>query len=91
MLPDSVYRQGMTGVQATGDAQFWSFSNPASTPGYANAMGMPAGPSTGYLWTMGGTVRPGVRVVTRPAPGIGSKRSANGIFLFVKVVGTMPG
>lgn len=24
-----VYRQGMTGVQATGDTQFWSFSNPA--------------------------------------------------------------
>jgi RHS repeat-associated protein len=67
-----VYRQGMTGIQATGDAQFWSFSNPASTPGYANAMGMPAGPGAGYPWMMGGTVRPGVPVITRPAPGIGN-------------------
>jgi|GEM_PF-4199737 len=67
-----VYRQGMIGRQATGDAQFWSFSNPASTPDYANAMGMPPGPSGGYSWMMGGTVRPGAPVITRPAPRIGT-------------------
>jgi len=63
----TVYRQGQFGVQNTTDAQFWSLNNPATTPGYAGKMGMPAG-STTTDWIMGGTVRPGAPVITRPAP-----------------------
>jgi hypothetical protein len=63
----TVYRQGQFGVQQTGNAQFWSLNNPATTPGYAGRMGMPAG-STSPDWMMGGTVRPGAPVITRPAP-----------------------
>jgi hypothetical protein len=68
-----LYRQGTTGMQAVADAQFWSFSNPASTPGYANLMGMPGTNGTGgYSWMMGGSLRPGSSFITRPSPGMGS-------------------
>jgi len=63
----TVYRQGQFGVQNTADAQFWSLNNPATTPGYAGSMGMPAG-SAAPDWIMGGTVQPGAPVITRPAP-----------------------
>jgi hypothetical protein len=63
----TVYRQGNFGVQNTSDAQFWSLNNPASTPGYAGRMGMPAG-SSAPDWMMGGSVRSGAAVITRPAP-----------------------
>ncbi len=67
----TVYRQGSFGIQNTTDAQFWSIQNPAVTQGFANRMGMPGGAAKPD-WIMGGTVRPGSPVVTRPAPGIGS-------------------
>ncbi len=66
----TVYRQGQFGVQNTADAQFWSLSNPATTPGYAGRMGMPGGAATPD-WIMGGQVPPGASVITRGAPGIG--------------------
>ena len=62
-----VYRQGSFGVQNTADAQFWSLKNPASTQGYAGQMGMPSG-SGSPNWMMGGGVRSGAPVITRPAP-----------------------
>ena len=67
----TVYRQGSFGVQNTTDAQFWSMQNPTVTQGFANKMGMPGGAAKPD-WIMGGTVRPGSPVITRPAPGIGS-------------------
>lgn len=63
----TVFRQGRFGVQNTADAQFWSLNNPATTPGYAGRMGMPGGPAAPD-WMMGGSVRPGAPVITRPAP-----------------------
>jgi hypothetical protein len=70
----AAYRQGLTGVQNTADAQFWSLSNPATTSGYANQMGMPTitPPPGQYPWIMGGRVPAGTPVITRPAPGIGT-------------------
>ena len=65
----TVYRQGQLGYQNTGNAQYWSLQNPASTPGYANQMGMPAAAS-GETWIMGGQVNPAASVITRPAPAI---------------------
>jgi hypothetical protein len=72
----TVYRQGSFGVQNTADAQFWSFNNPARTPGYSGQMGMPGGAAKPD-WIMGGTVRPGSPVITRPAPGIGTNTGGN--------------
>ena len=66
----TVYRQGQFGVQNTADAQFWSLSNPATTPGYAGRLGMPGGAATPD-WMMGGQVPSGASVITRGAPGIG--------------------
>jgi RHS repeat-associated protein len=63
----TVYRQGRFGVQNTTDAQFWSLKNPATTPGYSGKMGLP-GKAAEPDWIMGGTVRPGAPVITRPAP-----------------------
>jgi len=72
----TVYRQGSLGVQNTADAQFWSFNNPARTPGYSGQMGMPGGAAKPD-WIMGGTVRPNSPVITRPAPGIGTNTGGN--------------
>ena len=65
----TVYRQGQLGLQNTGNAQYWSLQNPASTPNYANQMGMPSA-AGGETWIMGGQVNPGSSVITRPAPAI---------------------
>jgi hypothetical protein len=73
----TVYRQGTTGVQNTSDAQFWSPNNPATTPGYADKMGMPPAAGQGYPFIQGGTVEPGSPVITRPAPGIGTNAGGN--------------
>jgi hypothetical protein len=64
-----VYRQGQFGVQNTADAQFWATQNPANTSGFANQLGMP---NSRVDWMMGGTVKPGANLITRPAPGIGT-------------------
>jgi hypothetical protein len=65
----TVYRQGQLGFQNTGNAQYWSLQNPASTPNYANQMGMPSA-AGGETWIMGGQLKPGSPVITRPAPAI---------------------
>jgi len=65
-----LFRQGTFGVQSTAEGQFWSLQNPASTPGYADAMGLPA--SNSPEWIMGGTLRSGASAVTREAPGLGA-------------------
>jgi len=67
-----VYRQGWTGTQRTFDSQNWALQNPATTPNFADQLGMPATATQGeYPWMMGGRVTPGAPVITRPAPGIG--------------------
>jgi len=66
-----VYRAGGLGTQRAAEGQYWSFQNPASTPGYANTMGMPStGPGEPFI--MGGRVRSSASVITREAPGIGN-------------------
>src|SRR5262249_36857115 len=55
----TVYRQGWTGTQRTFDAQNWALENPATTPNFANQLGMPATATEGeYFWMMGGRVTP---------------------------------
>jgi hypothetical protein len=66
-----VYRAGKLGTQHGAEGQFWSFKNPASTPGYTGKMGMPSG-GAGEPFIMGGRVNPTSPVITRPAPGIGA-------------------
>jgi RHS repeat-associated protein len=68
----TLYRQGAFGVQETTSAQFWSRSNPASTPGYAAGVGMPGGAAPKVDWIMGGTLRTSAPAITRGAPGIGT-------------------
>jgi RHS repeat-associated protein len=67
-----LYRQGSFGVQNTADAQFWSLTNPATTPNYVQSLGMPGSSSQGANWIMTGQVRAGSPFVVRPAPGIGA-------------------
>jgi RHS repeat-associated protein len=67
----TVFRQGEFGVQNTVGGQFWALRNPSTTPGYAGQFGMPGAAAPKIDWMMGGTVRPGSPVITRPAPGIG--------------------
>ena len=67
----TLYRQGAFDMQETSRAQFWSLSNPASTPGYAGGMGMPGGASPKVDWIMGGTLHDGTDAVSRSAPAIG--------------------
>jgi len=64
-----VFRQGQFGVQRTLDAQHWSLQNPGSATGFAKQMGMP---TSEVDWMMGGTVKLGMPLITRPAPGIGT-------------------
>jgi RHS repeat-associated protein len=66
-----VYRAGRLGTQHGAEGQFWSFQNPASTPGYTGQMGMPGG-GAGEPFIIGGCVNPVSPVITRPAPGIGA-------------------
>jgi hypothetical protein len=66
-----VYRGGGLGTQRAAEGQYWSFQNPASTPGYANRMGMP-GTGAGEPFIMGGRVNPSSPFITREAPGIGN-------------------
>jgi len=66
-----VYRAGGLGTQRAAEGQYWSFQNPASTPGYANRMGMP-GTGAGVPFIMGGRVNPSSPFITREAPGIGN-------------------
>lgn len=66
-----VYRAGGLGTQRAAEGQYWSFQNPASTPGYANGMGMP-GTGAGEPFIMGGRVNPSSQFITREAPGIGN-------------------
>ncbi|MEI8294894.1 MAG: hypothetical protein WCG66_13105, partial [bacterium] len=65
-----VYRTGTLGTQHTAEAQYWSFQNPVSTPGYANRMGMPS-TGSGEPFIMGGRVNPSGNLITREAPGVG--------------------
>jgi RHS repeat-associated protein len=62
-----LYRQGSFDIQETANAQFWSTNNPATTPGYANMVGMNGGSSAD--WIMGGSLKDGAMAVTRAAPG----------------------
>lgn len=66
-----VYRAGGLGTQRAAEGQYWSFQNPASTPGYANRMGMP-GTGAGEPFIMGGRVNLSSPFITREAPGIGN-------------------
>jgi RHS repeat-associated protein len=64
----TLYRIGQTGVSMTGESQYWSLSNPATTPAYAIQMGVP-GLTPDFV--MGGTLAPGADVVTNPAAALG--------------------
>jgi regulator of sirC expression with transglutaminase-like and TPR domain len=72
-----VFRRGQFGVQNTFDAQYWSIDNPSTTPNYAIKLGMPGSPTVRPDWIMGGVVKPGSPVITRPAPGIGLNSGGN--------------
>jgi hypothetical protein len=62
----------------------WKIFPLATTPGYASKMGMPGGATTAD-WIMGGTVRPGAAVITRPAPpGPGGVNAGGNIEVVVK-------
>lgn len=72
-----IYRQGKTDVQEVWNnetrevnAQFWSTTNPASTPNFSEIHGAATGGQ--YPWVMGGTVKPGMPLITRPSPPLGS-------------------
>jgi hypothetical protein len=68
----TLYRAGITGVQNTTGAQFWSLTNPLTTSSYANAMGMPniqAG-SGSVPFVMAGQLAPGAQAITRLAPAV---------------------
>jgi hypothetical protein len=67
-----VYRAGEFGIQNTGNAQYWSLQNPATTPNYAGQMGMLGSSAPSFDWIMRGSVTPGSTVVTRPAPAFGA-------------------
>ena len=61
----TLYREGVTGVQETVGAQFWSFKNPLTTADYADVMGMPAATSSeGFSFVMAGRLLPGAAAIT---------------------------
>jgi hypothetical protein len=68
----TLYRAGITGVQETTGAQFWSVTNPLITPSYGEVMGMPAasGAAEGYPFVMAGQLVPGAEAITRFAPAV---------------------
>jgi hypothetical protein len=68
----TLYRAGITGVQETTGAQFWSLTHPLTTSNYADVMGMPAASAAeeGYSFVMGARLLPGAAAITRLAPAV---------------------
>ena len=68
----TLYRLGTTGKSATGEAQYWSLQNPATTEGFAAKFGVPAKNVSKPNFIAGGKINPGTAFVTRPAPSVGT-------------------
>jgi len=64
----TVYKGGVLGRTETGASQFLATESPLN-PGYAGRYGIPP-QNAQFDFIMGGRVRPGAPVITRPAPGI---------------------
>jgi hypothetical protein len=67
-----LYRLGVVDKQQIQEGQFWSLKNPLAVKDYANKMGLPKSNSArNDAFVTQATIKPGVPVVTRRAPGIG--------------------
>jgi RHS repeat-associated protein len=68
----TLYRSGITGIQETVGAQFWSLDNPLLFPNYNEMMGMPPAVqgAEGYDFVMTGQLLPGASAITRFAPAV---------------------
>jgi hypothetical protein len=65
-----LYRLGTLTKSELAEAQYWALQHPLS-PGYASAMGIPAGNVRAPDVIMIGRLRAGIPFVTRAAPGSG--------------------
>jgi hypothetical protein len=66
-----IYRGGMFGRSAAGEAQFWAAESPLN-PGFANRVGAATLGSGTPDFVLGGTLRSGAQFITRLAPGLGN-------------------
>jgi hypothetical protein len=65
----NLYRAGEMGTSMGAESQYWSLTNPMTTPGYAAAMGMP-NVTTNFITA--GTLNPGASAIANEAAGLGA-------------------